>query len=141
VIRAVLVAPFDREVPARVLAWLKTQAAQLRRQTLVVFFAARDPRMPLHVRAIALLVAAYAVSPIDLIPDFIPVIGYLDDLLLVPLGIALVIRLTPTEVLEAARRRAELATEKPVSYIAAAAIVAVWVIALVVVIRWIGTLR
>jgi len=125
-------------VPAHVFAWLKSRAAQLRRQTLVVFYAARDPRMPLHVRVIALLVAAYAVSPIDLIPDFIPVIGYLDDLLLLPLGIALVIRLTPAEVLEAARSRAELATEKPVSYVAAAAIVAIWAIGLALIVRWIA---
>ena len=121
-------------------AWLKAQATQLRRQTLVVYFAARDPRMPFHVRAVALLVAAYAVSPIDLIPDFIPVIGYLDDLLLLPLGIAWVIRHTPSEVLEAARKRAELASEKPVSYVAATTIVVVWVIVLVLVARWIGSL-
>jgi uncharacterized membrane protein YkvA (DUF1232 family) len=80
------------------------------------------------------------VSPIDLIPDFIPVIGYLDDLLLLPLGIAWVIRHTPSEVLEGARRRAELATEKPVSYLAAATIVVVWLIVLVVAARWIGSL-
>jgi uncharacterized membrane protein YkvA (DUF1232 family) len=96
-----------------VFASIKAQANQLRRQTLVVYFAARDPRMPWHVRAIAILVAAYAVSPIDLIPDFIPVIGYLDDLLLVPLGIALVIRLTPPDVLEAARAKALLAADRP----------------------------
>jgi uncharacterized membrane protein YkvA (DUF1232 family) len=123
-----------------VLAWLKAQASQLRRQTLVVYFAARDPRMPFHVRAVALLVAAYAVSPIDLIPDFIPVIGYLDDLLLLPLGIAWVIRHTPPEVLDNARKRVELATEKPVSYVAATTIVVVWVIGLVLVARWIGSL-
>lgn len=60
-----------------------------------MYFAARDPRTPMPVRVLAILVAAYALSPIDLIPDFIPVIGYLDDLLIVPLGLALVVRLTP----------------------------------------------
>ena len=78
---------------------LKAQARQLKKHTLTVYFAARDPRTPLFVRMLALLVAAYAVSPIDLIPDFIPIIGYLDDLLLVPLGVALVLRLTPAVVL------------------------------------------
>lgn len=119
---------------------LKSQANQLRRQTLVVFFAARDPRMPFQVRAIAMLVAAYAVSPIDLIPDFIPVIGFLDDLLLVPLGIALVIRLTPLDVLDSARAKAQLAADRPVSYVAGATIVAIWLVLLVVAIRWIGSL-
>ena len=96
--------------------------------------------MPFHVRVIALLVAAYAVSPIDLIPDFIPVIGYLDDLLLVPLGIALVIRLTPKEVLESARAQAKLATDKPVSYVAAVIIAAIWILVLVIAIKWVGSL-
>jgi uncharacterized membrane protein YkvA (DUF1232 family) len=130
----------NRQALACVLSSLKSRAAQLRRQTLVVFFAARDPRMPFHVRAIALLVAAYAVSPIDLIPDFIPVIGYLDDLLLVPLGIALVLRLTPLDVLESARAKALLAADRPVSYAAAATIVTIWLVLLAVAIIWIGSL-
>ena len=121
-------------------ASLKAQISKLRRQTLVVYFAARDPRMPLHVRAIALFVAAYAVSPIDLIPDFIPVIGHLDDLLLVPLGIALVIRLTPPEVLESAQAKVQLATDRPISYVAAGTIAAIWVLLLVAAINWIGSL-
>ena len=99
----------------KVLATLKAQAKQLKRLTLTVYFAARDPRTPFLVRMLAVLVAAYALSPIDLIPDFIPVIGYLDDLLLIPLGLALVVRLTPPEVIEAARARAEQASIKPVS--------------------------
>ena len=96
--------------------------------------------MPLHVRALALLVAAYAVSPIDLIPDFIPVIGLLDDLILVPLGIALVIRLTPPEVIEAARVKAQQEASRPVSYIAAATIVAIWIVLLIISARWINSL-
>ena len=74
---------------------LRCWARQLKQHTLTVYFAARDPRTPWLVRLLALLVAAYALSPIDLIPDFIPLIGYLDDLLLLPLGIALVVRLSP----------------------------------------------
>lgn len=125
---------------ANLFASLKEQAANLRRQTHVVYFAARDPRMPLHVRVIAILVAAYAVSPIDLIPDFIPVIGYLDDLVLIPLGLALVIRLTPPEVLESARAKAQLATNRPISYVAAGAIAAIWVLLLLLAIKWIVAL-
>ncbi|HEY6897850.1 MAG TPA: YkvA family protein [Rhodocyclaceae bacterium] len=106
---------------------LKDAARRLRRQSLVVYFAARHPALPWPVRLLALAVAAYALSPIDLIPDFIPVIGYLDDLIIVPLGIALVLRLTPPEVLAEAHRQADAAAEKPVSRIAAAFIVVLWI--------------
>ena len=110
------------------LASLKAQAKQLKQHTLTVYFAARDPRTPILVRALAVFVAAYALSPIDLIPDFIPVIGYLDDLLLVPLGLALVVRLTPPEVLESARAQAQQTVSKPISYTAAAFFVALWLV-------------
>lgn len=115
---------------------LKAQARQLRQHTLTVYFAARDPRTPFLVRALAILVAAYALSPIDLIPDFIPVIGYLDDLLLIPLGLALVVWLTPPEVMESARAKAQQAATKPVSYIAAAFIVGVWLVIMWIFARW-----
>ena len=108
--------------PASIRQW----ARSLKRQTLVVYFAARDPRTPRHVRLLALLVAAYALSPIDLIPDFIPVLGYLDDLLLVPLGLALVMRLLPDEVARSARERAAAAVEQPVSRGMAFFIVLLW---------------
>ncbi len=107
---------------ARLAAWART----LKAQTLTVYFAARDPRMPWVARALALAVAAYALSPIDLIPDFIPVLGLLDDLLIVPLGLALVIRLTPRAVLDDARRAAEAAAARPVSRVAAALILMLW---------------
>ena len=100
-----------------------------------MYFAARDPRTPLLVRGLAVLVAAYALSPIDLIPDFIPIIGYLDDLLLVPLGLALVVRLTPKAVIESARIQAEQTAEKPVSYWAAACIGFIWLGVIVFFIR------
>lgn len=115
-----------------ILASLKHWARELKRQTLVVYFAARDPRTPWHARAIALLVAAYALSPIDLIPDFIPVLGYLDDLLLVPLGLALAMHLIPPHVREDARARAASAMQRPTSRAMAIAIVVVWL----VVIAW-----
>ena len=111
------------------LAFLRTQAKRLKQHTLTVYFAARDPRTPFLVRILAVLVAAYALSPIDLIPDFIPVIGYLDDIILVPLGLALVIRLTPPEVIESARLQAHDSSDRPVSYIAAVFFVAIWLTA------------
>lgn len=115
---------------------LKAKARQLRQHTLTVYFAARDPRTPFHVRALAVVVAAYALSPIDLIPDFIPVIGYLDDLVLIPLGLALVVRLLPPEVIESARLQAEQAASRPVSYTAAAVIVLVWILVISILVKW-----
>jgi uncharacterized membrane protein YkvA (DUF1232 family) len=115
---------------------LKTQAKQLKKHTLTVYFAARDPRTPILVRTLALLVAAYALSPIDLIPDFIPIIGYLDDLILIPLGLALVVRLTPPEVMESARAQAQQASTKPVSYPAAAFVIVVWLIVMWLFGKW-----
>lgn len=106
---------------------LKAWAQALKRQTLVVYFAARDPRTPWPARLVAMLVAAYALSPIDLIPDFVPVLGYLDDLLLVPLGLALAVRLIPHCVLPDARRRASSAMSRPISRRMAVAIAVVWV--------------
>ncbi|PAU64057.1 hypothetical protein BZL41_10595 [Pseudomonas sp. PIC25] len=117
---------------------LRHRARQLKQHTLTVYFAARDPRTPLLVRLLALLVAAYALSPIDLIPDFIPVIGYLDDLLLIPLGLALVVKLTPPEVLNSAREQAQQAAGKPVSYGAAAFILLIWLLLTWLLVRWIG---
>ena len=115
---------------------LKERAKELKRYTLIVYYAARDPRTPLSVRITALLVAAYALSPIDLIPDFIPVLGYLDDLILLPLGVALVVRLLPEPVLSTARERAENAADRPSSKTAAAVIVAIWVLVLFLLGRW-----
>ena len=118
-------------------ASLIARARQLRKHTLTVYFAARDPRTPMLVRLLAILVAAYALSPIDLIPDFIPVIGLLDDLLLIPLGLALIVRLTPPAVLASARQQAEQAARMPVSYGAAAFIVVVWGVVVWVAARWV----
>ena len=109
------------------LSTLRKWAKELKRHTLVVYFAARDPRTPWLVRLLALLVAAYALSPIDLIPDFIPVLGYLDDLVIVPLGVLLVLKLVPPEVTRSAREQALAAVEIPVSRASAAIVVAIWV--------------
>ena len=115
---------------------LKEQAQKFKRQTLTVYFAARDPETPMVVRVLAVMVAAYALSPIDLIPDFIPIIGYLDDLIIIPLGLALVIRFTPPKVIESARLKAEQTADKPVSYTAAAFCIFIWITILYFFIRW-----
>ena len=109
---------------------LRNWAKQIKLQATTVYLAARDPRMPLHVKLLALLVVAYAFSPIDLIPDFIPVLGYLDDLLLVPLGLLIVIRLTPPEVLRSAHEEAKNLVAKPTSYLGAMIILLVWLTAI-----------
>jgi len=120
----------------QILSSLKERAKELKQFTLVAYYAARDPRTPTLVRVLALLVAAYALSPIDLIPDFIPVLGYLDDLVLLPLGLALVIRLLPAPVVASAREQAQRAAERPTSKLAAGVIVAVWLLVLFLLGRW-----
>jgi len=115
---------------------LRETARALKRHALTVWFAARDPAMPWPVRVLALAIAAYAFSPIDLIPDFIPVLGLLDDLVLIPLGVALVARLTPPAVWQAARAKAEVAAERPVSRAAMVVIVALWIALLAAAIAW-----
>jgi uncharacterized membrane protein YkvA (DUF1232 family) len=118
------------------MAGLRQWARELKRQTLVVYFVARDPRTPWPLRLLALGIAAYALSPIDLIPDFIPLLGYLDDLVIVPLGLLLVLRRVPAEVLDDARQRAAAAATRPVSRAMAVIIVAVWVASLTALGAW-----
>lgn len=101
-------------------------ARRIKRDVVAVYFAARDARTPLFARCLAIAVAAYALSPIDLIPDFIPVLGYLDDVILVPLGLLLVVRMLPPTVLQDARDKAATVLERPRSRVAAVAIVLVW---------------
>ncbi len=115
---------------------MREKAHSLKRETLALYIAVRDPRTPLAARIVAALVVAYAISPIDLIPDFIPVIGFLDDLILLPLGIALCLRLIPKEVMAEARVRAEGELAQPRSYTAAVIIVLLWLFALAVLSVW-----
>lgn len=106
----------------------KQRARYLKSLIYALTFAYRDPRTPWVARVAALCVVAYALSPIDLIPDFIPVLGYLDDLVLIPLGVALAVKLLPIEVWRDAREAAALALrgDKPTNWVAAGIIVLVW---------------
>ena len=118
---------------------LKDRAKNLKRDTYALYFAYRDPRTPWYARMFAGLVAAYLLSPIDLIPDFIPVLGYLDDLIIAPAGIALALKMIPSEVMADARQRAELelANGKPVNCVAAVVVVLIWIIVLFFLARWV----
>lgn len=109
------------------LSRLKNWARGVKRDVVTVYFAARDPQTPLGVRVLAGLVAAYALSPVDLIPDFIPVLGYLDDLIIVPFGLLLVLRLIPEHVLVSSRDKADRVLNRPRSVFAAACFVSIWV--------------
>ena len=106
---------------------LRQWARTLRRDVLTIYLAARDPRVPWYAKAVAACVAVYALSPIDLIPDFIPILGYLDDLVLVPLGIWVAIRLIPPPLL-AEHRQAAMARHqpRPASWVGAAIILGLW---------------
>lgn len=108
---------------------LRAWALALKGEVLAVYFAARDREAPWGLRLLALAVAAYALSPIDLIPDFIPLLGYLDDLIIVPLGLWLVVRLMPPPVLARARLKAQQLLQRPRSWAAAAVFVLLWLIA------------
>ncbi len=107
----------------------RERARRLKTEIHAIYLAARDPRTPPYARLCALCVVAYAFSPIDLIPDPIPVLGYLDDLVLLPLGVALVLKLIPPPVLAECRARARAAGagDKPANWIAGAVIIAIWV--------------
>jgi uncharacterized membrane protein YkvA (DUF1232 family) len=112
----------------------------MRRDVVALWLAGRDRRVPWYAKAVAAAVVAYALSPIDLIPDFVPVLGYLDDLLIVPLGVLLAIRLVPPAVMAELRLKAEATAERPMSVTGAAVIAAVWAgaIAMTVWLFWQG---
>jgi len=120
------------------LARWKARARALKTEAYAIYFAARDPRTPWYAKALVFFVVAHTFSPIDLIPDFIPVIGYLDDLIITPGGIALAVRLIPPVVMSGARERAQLAVSPNRKWgaIGAALIILVWLAVLV----WVGQL-
>jgi uncharacterized membrane protein YkvA (DUF1232 family) len=110
-------------------ARLKDWGRAIKKDVVALYIAARDPRVPWHVKAAAAAIAAYALSPIDLIPDFIPVLGYLDEVILLPIAIALVIRMIPGLLMVEFREEAQRRSERPVSRAGAAAITMLWVLA------------
>lgn len=120
------------------LAGLKQRTRRLRAESLALYLAARDPRTPWYARLLVAGIVAYALSPIDLIPDFVPVLGYLDDLILIPLAIAVAVRLVPRQVLAECRVRARDALRHgtPASRVAGAVIVALWLIVAVLASVW-----
>ena len=114
----------------------KQWARLIKRDVLALWIAARDRRVPWYAKALAMAVAAYALSPIDLIPDFIPVLGYLDDLVVVPLGILLVVWLIPATLMAEFREQAVAVATRPRSTTAAIVVVLVWVAAVFLVVWW-----
>lgn len=115
---------------------IKSWARTVKRDVQALYLAARDSRTPWYAKAVALGIAAYALSPIDLIPDFIPVLGYLDDAILLPLAIMLAVRLVPPDVMAEHRAAAAAAQARPVSRAGAAAVVALWLLSAGLLLRW-----
>lgn len=117
---------------------MKQWARHLKAETFALYLAARDPRTPWYAKLLVAGIVAYALSPIDLIPDFVPVFGYLDDLVLIPAGIAFAIRLIPQPVMADCRERARKAivNGKPVSLLAGALIVFIWLALAAICIMW-----
>ncbi len=113
---------------------LRSRAQALQAEVHALLIAFRDPRTPWYARSLILLTAAYALSPIDLIPDFIPVLGYLDDLILVPAGIALAVRIIPPQVMADSRNTAQQAKDsgKGMGLVGAGFIVLIWILAIIV---------
>lgn len=111
---------------------MKQWARAVKRDVVALWLAARDPRVPWYAKAVAGMVAAYALSPIDLIPDFIPILGYLDDLLIVPLGILLAVKLIPKPVMTDLRERA-LDQRKPTSRAGLVAVILIWLVSIALV--------
>ncbi|MBN8193451.1 DUF1232 domain-containing protein [Bacillus sp. NTK074B] len=118
------------------LANLKNYAKTVKQDLIVLYLSYKDPRTPLYAKMLAMCVVAYAFSPIDLIPDFIPVIGYLDDLILVPLGIIVTLKMIPPDILEEKREQARhmVKSDKPKNWFAGAVFIIIWILLAV----WLG---
>jgi uncharacterized membrane protein YkvA (DUF1232 family) len=117
---------------------LKAWARGMKRDTLALYLARRDPRVPRLAKALAMFTAAYALSPIDLIPDFIPVLGYLDELIILPLFIYLTIRLIPPDIMVELRAQADqhLSENRPRNMTGAVVIVLIWLSIAVLLVYW-----
>ena len=120
---------------------LRNWAHRMKRDVVALWLAARDPRTPILAKIAAGAVAAYALSPIDLIPDFVPVLGYLDDVIIVPLGILLAVRLTPAALLAEFRELATQRLDKPTSFAGLAFILALWLGASALQLWWLWPTR
>lgn len=122
----------------------KRRVGQLQTETYAVHLACKDPRVPWYAKILIALVVAHTLSPIDLIPDFIPILGYLDDLVIAPLGISLALKMIPEDVMAESRERAQaiVGQNKPIGWVAAAVIIATWLVvgAFVIAAMW-RTLR
>ncbi len=118
----------------------KIKSRKLRSEVYALYLATKHPRTPWYAKVLAVLIVGYALSPIDLIPDFIPLVGYLDDLILIPLGITLLIKIIPKDILEECRAKAEvdLSKRKPKNWVAAIVVVLIWllVICLILTLIW-----
>jgi uncharacterized membrane protein YkvA (DUF1232 family) len=123
---------------AKALEKVKNKAREIKRNIFILYLAYRDPRVPWHAKAFAILVVAYAFSPIDLIPDFIPILGYLDDLIIVPIGITLALKMIPTAVIDDCRVKAEeiRANGKPKNWVTGVVFIIIWILLAV----WVGKL-
>ncbi|MEF8682467.1 UNVERIFIED_CONTAM: YkvA family protein [Bacillus cereus] len=125
--------PIETEEKISIIQKMKKWARNLKKQILVLYLAYRDERVPWYAKLFTMLVVAYAFSPIDLIPDFIPILGYLDDLILVPLGVYLALKLIPKEVLEDCKRKVEerQTISKPKNWITGIIIITLWILVFV----------
>jgi uncharacterized membrane protein YkvA (DUF1232 family) len=118
--------------PTEMIDVLKRNAIRLHKEIYALYLAYKDPRVPFLAKFVSACVIAYALSPIDLIPDFIPVLGYLDDLILLPLGIALALRMIPSAVMAECRQKTSdrWTHDPPKSRIGVVAVIATWILAL-----------
>ncbi|MFD7522910.1 YkvA family protein [Paenibacillus chitinolyticus] len=117
---------------------VKAKVREIKRNIFVLYLAYKHPRVPWYAKLFALCVVAYAFSPIDLIPDFIPILGYLDDLIIVPLGITLALKLIPQEVIQDCREKAEEIRKKgkPKNWVTGALFIIIWILLAI----WIGSI-
>lgn len=112
---------------------LKEKARSLKKELNAIYLACKNPKTPWYAKAFAALVAGYALSPVDLIPDFIPVLGYLDDLLIIPLGIKLALKMIPPEVMEECRKNADQGLKK--NYFAGFVIILIWILIIALILK------
>ena len=114
---------------------LKKKALKIKEDVFTLWFAYRDNRTPWYAKLLTAVVLAYAFSPVDLIPDFIPVLGYLDDIILIPLGVVLALKLIPREVVEDSRKKVrERGIEKKKNWIAGSIIIAIWILVILAIV-------